>query len=498
MSDSYQAQILSKIQNSSITPEIDSLLANLVNTERNVFDNEQNDSSFFYNAFPSPIKRHELSSNSLDENQLDLIAQCIKWSKDHWIQNTEDDKVQKSILVYAVLEYFNFSDDILDWKSISPQFVERIENIFSKIHDCPDTAPYHEKKAYEKFQQSINDRNFGGILQFLHAMGNCPSRSIFLRPLIKIAFKISPKAFAALLSKSYQTPALIKEILNILDPQKTLIFFADQYEEKEIFPLILFFAFFIDNDRKSDQKEQTFLNADALDKLALILDKIIPQLKKPEPLSFFTKNLNLSRDVHYHLILGQYIATHNEYIIEYSKIIDFEVSPEIGTAFWKSFIEKSGSETSLTELSDLIIQNYFLYAESKNTLRVNQVTGYLNFIYYSIHSHIDTPEKYHDELSATIKEIQKLITGWNHSKLTSRFHKLFLLITANPATLNYAFAENEICDVLIFLNDNRLKLVFGEDFNLLKECLVKQSSIKEIPVTDNEGKNVKMSINHRE
>ncbi|MFA6836633.1 MAG: hypothetical protein WCR04_09575 [Fibrobacteraceae bacterium] len=240
------------------------------------------------------------------------------------------------------------------------------------------------------------------------------------------------------------------------------------------------------------------MNADEIDKLVLILGKIIPQLKKLEPLYFFTKNLNLSRDVHYHLILGQYIATHNEYITEYSKIIDFDAAPANGTAFWKSFTEKMNSETPLLELSDLIEQNYFLYAESKNTLRVNQVTGYLNFIYYSIHSHFNTPEKYHDELSVTIKEIQKLISSWDHSKLMSRFHKLFLLITANPAALNYAFAEDEISDVLIFLNDNRLKLVFGEDPNLLKESLVKSSQIKEIPVTDNEGKKGKMSINYRE
>jgi hypothetical protein len=501
MNDSYQARILSKIQDVSITLETDSLLTNLITTERDVFGNEQNDASFFYNIFPSSIKQHELSCNSLDENQLNLIAQYIKWSKDHWIQITEDGNVQKSILIYAVLEYFNFSEDILDWKSISPQFVGKIEHLFSKIHGqmcCPDDAPYCEMKAYERCQQSINGRDFGKILQFLHAMENRPSLSIFLRSLIKIAFKISPKAFAELLCKSYQTPDLIKEMLNILDPQKVLIFFADQYEEKEIFPLILFFDFYIDNDRKSKRDGQAFLNADEIDKLVLILGKIIPQLKKLEPLYFFTKNLNLSRDVHYHLILGQYIATHNEYITEYSKIIDFDAAPANGTAFWKSFTEKMNSETPLLELSDLIEQNYFLYAESKNTLRVNQVTGYLNFIYYSIHSHFNTPEKYHDELSVTIKEIQKLISSWDHSKLMSRFHKLFLLITANPAALNYAFAEDEISDVLIFLNDNRLKLVFGENPNLLKECLVKSSQIKEIPVTDNEGKNVKMSINYRE
>ncbi len=499
MNDSYQAQILSRIQDISITPETNSLLTNLVNTERNIFDSTSKSTSFFYDALSSRIQRYELNGASLDESQVNRIAQCIKWSKDQWTRITEDDKVQKSILVYAVLEYFNFSEDILNWESVSPQFVKNIELLFSKIHGqihCPDTASYREKKAYAKFQQSINNRNFGEILHFLHTMGNCPSLSIFLRSLIKIAFKISPKAFAERLSKSYQTPALIKEILNVLDQKKDLIFFADQYQEKEPFPLILFFNSYIKNHIESKQNRQNFLNTAETDKLVLIFGKIIVQLKNPEPLCYFTKNLNLSRNSHYHLILGQYIATHSEYITEYSKIIDFDASPANGTAFWKNFIEKSDSETPLAELSDLIKQKYFLYAESKNTLQVNLITGYLNFIYYSIHRHCNTPEKYHNELSVTIKEIQKLITGWYHSKLTSRFHKLFLLITANPATLHFALKKDDASDILIFLNDNRLKLIFGEDLDLLKECLVTPSQIKAITGTDNEGKKQNLLFSH--
>ncbi len=500
MNNSYQAQILSKIQDISIPTEIDTFLTNLVNTEKNIFDVTPDSTSFFYDAFSPQIKRHELNSTSFDEKQINLIAQCIKWSKDHWIQSTEDEKVQKSILIYSIFDYFRFSEDILDWTSINQQYVKKVVTILSKIHTSihiPDHAPYHEKKAYEEFQQSIENKNFGKILQFLRSMGNSSPMSIFLRSTVKIAFKISLDNFANFLSKSSQTPSLVKEILNVLDTEPTLIFFADQYDEREPFPLIIFFDTYIRNEERSRDQKNTLDSERETDKLVLIFEKIMRRLEQPEPLCFFTKNLNLSWNSYYHLILGQYIASHIEYITEYSKIIDFDAPPANGTAFWKSFIKKLESEMPLKKLSSLIDQNYFLYVDSKNTLRVNQLNGYINFIYNAIHIHCDSFEKYDKELSTIVINIQNLINGWNHSKLTSQFHKLFLSITANAACLNYTFT-NDSSEVLTFLSDNRLKQTFGDDIDLLKQCLIEPSQISEFPVTNNDGKTVKIRFHQTE
>lgn len=496
----YIEEILSGIDNVFVSPEVDSLLSNLVNTKSKIFDIKTNNSTaFFYDILTPWVRSNEITYLQNDDISIPIIKECVRWLFNNWKQLATIEKFSDSIVAYSLLDYFHLPYDCLRFEDIDHSYKSKIEKVietFDLTMSIPDVAGYSDKKTFEVYHKNISEKKWNKVISFLDHFWGYEGLNIFYRSLVKISVILCPKAVAKLLGSSEVNPLLTKAVLDVLDEDCKLDFFINHYNEIAIFPVLYFFEKKVGNDQRLIERKELSEADQKTIELAQLLQKIIIGSKSKEPISYLKENLKLSNNNYYCQILGHFIATNSEYAKDYVDTIDFSCSRHSGEYFWRGFVENCTKESDKLVLSQLIEERYYQHCKDEKYLKHHQYTCFLNPIYVSIRSRCNTIGLYRDELISLVTKIKKHICSWDFSIVAVYFHKLYLTISCNAVLLNYVSNDDSFFEVLEFLNDDRLKLVYGvEVHNLLLSCLKNPCTVTNIIASDVSGNFIDLTIN---
>lgn len=499
-SNEYHNLILSGICDIAISQSVNDFLSELVKHNQDNFDcSSDTSTSFFYDALSQKVKTYDILNLSADDVKIVFIKESIKWLIDNWRQIAVADNFRSSIIAYSLLEYFHITDDCLFWENIDDMYIQKImQSIFSinLLISIPNDAPYHEKKGYDAFIKDVEIGNFGGIISFLDHFWSFRGLNIFASSLVKIAFRLCPLTVASFLNSVANKPLIVKAILDVINHDRLTVFFINDYNESAVFPLIYFFDKKVTSDSRAFEKNTIVESKEMTCAMSRIFDKIIKRLNCSQPLNFVYKNLHLSMSDYFHLILGNFVANNNNFASEYVNSIDFSLSQNSGIKFWQGLISNCNDLSFMNSISEAIEKKYYSYYAENRFLKLHQYCSYFNFLYTAIRYRCSTIENYCVELQIVVDNINQTVGSWSHLSINLLLHKLYLYISCNAVMLNYTNQDNLFKNIIYFIEDDRLKAVFGEEqLCFLVNCINNPSEITKIILCDNVGNRIDLVVN---